>query len=167
MQKDLSNHSINQRPDFAQAKRECKRLHDEHLARTHPETVSTKGRGETCRHLRQDRGPTCKQLRHRRQRGTKPIGRRTMGILSILQALTIGDFLRVRTSFGCLEKYLQPTDGCVTSAPTNTARTELHSMITFHHVNTRGSRAAKLRIAHLGVPKTSVIHVPCLIPCHT
>ena len=25
---------LNQRPDFAQAKRECKRLHDEHLART-------------------------------------------------------------------------------------------------------------------------------------
>ena len=38
------------------------------------------------------RGPTCKQLRHRRQRGTKPIGRRALGILSILQALTTGDF---------------------------------------------------------------------------
>ena len=36
----------------------------------------------------------------------------------------------------------------VNSTPTNTARTELHSMITFHHANTRGSRAAKLRIAH-------------------
>ena len=29
--------SLNQRPDFAQAKRECKRLHDEHLARTQEE----------------------------------------------------------------------------------------------------------------------------------
>ena len=29
--------SLNQRPDFAQAKRECKRLHDEHLARTQQE----------------------------------------------------------------------------------------------------------------------------------
>ena len=28
---------LNQRPDFAQGKRECKRLHDEHLARTHEE----------------------------------------------------------------------------------------------------------------------------------
>ena len=28
---------LNQRPDFAQAKRECKRLHDEHLARTEEE----------------------------------------------------------------------------------------------------------------------------------
>ena len=49
----------------------------------------------------------------------------------------------------------------VNSTPTNTARTELHSMITFHHAKTRGSRAAKLRIAHLCVPKTFVIHVSC------
>ena len=52
---------------------------------------STEGRGETCRQLRQDRGPTGKQLRHRRQRGTKPSGRRAIGILGILQALTIGE----------------------------------------------------------------------------
>ena len=36
----------------------------------------------------------------------------------------------------------------VNITPTNT---ELHSMITFHHANTRGSRAARLRIAHLCV----------------
>ena len=29
--------SLNQRPDLVQAKRECKRLHDEHLARTQEE----------------------------------------------------------------------------------------------------------------------------------
>ena len=40
------------------------------------------------------------------------MGRRAIGILSILQALTTGEFfLRVRTGFGCLEKNLQPTDG--------------------------------------------------------
>ena len=50
--------------------------------------------------------------------------------------------------------YSQPT-GSVNSTPTNTARTELHSMITFHHANTRGSRAAKLRIAHLRVLKNN------------
>ena len=55
----------------------------------------------------------------------------------------------------------------VNSTPTNTARTELHSMITFHHANTRGSRAGRLRIAHLCVPETIVIHVSCLIPCRT
>ena len=55
----------------------------------------------------------------------------------------------------------------VNSTPTNTARTELHSMITIHNANTRGSRAAKLRIADLCVPKTSVIHVSRLIPCRT
>ena len=72
---------------------------------------STKRRGENCRQLRQDRGPTCRQLRYRRQHGTKPSGRRAIGILSILQALTVGDFSRVTTGFGCLEKNLQPTDG--------------------------------------------------------
>ena len=47
----------------------------------------------------------------------------------------------------------QPT-ACVNSTPTKTARTKLHSMITFHQANTRGSRAGRLRIAHLRVPKT-------------
>ena len=41
----------------------------------------------------------------------------------------------------------------VNSTPTSTARAELHSMITFHHANTRGSRAGRLRVAHLCVPK--------------
>ena len=48
-------------------------------------------RKKTCRQLRQDRRPTRKQLRHRRQRGTQPSGRRAIGILSILQALTTGE----------------------------------------------------------------------------
>ena len=48
--------------------------------------------------------------------------------------------LRVRTGFGCLEKNFQPTDRwSVNITLTNTARTELHSVITFHHANTRGS----------------------------
>ena len=191
---------LNQRPDFAQAKRECKRLHDEHLARTqeqyrtiprsqqirqrrgqqfegNEETTrltlkqvggSTKGRGETCRQLRQDRGPTCKQLRHRRQIGTKPIGRRAIGLLSILPALaTAGFFLRVRpVSVAWSKTSSQPT-GDVNCTRGNTARTELHSMITFHHANTRGSRAGRLRIAHLCVLKMIVIHVSCLFPCRT
>ena len=62
--------------------------------------------------LRQDRAAICRQLRHRHQIGTEPIGRRAIGILIILQALTSGEFfLRVRTGFVCLEKNLQPTDG--------------------------------------------------------
>ena len=57
----------------------------------------------------------------------------------------------------------RPT-GCVNSTPTNSARTELHSMITFHHANTRGSRAAWLKIAHLCVAKqlSSTCHVSFL-----
>ena len=34
-------------------------------------------------------GKPAEKLRHRRQRGTKPSGRRALGVLSILQALTI------------------------------------------------------------------------------
>ena len=166
-----------QRLDFAQAKRECKRLHDEHLARTQEECrtipgsqqvkqrkgqliedieeydyavdpkqdgVSTKGRGETCRELRQVRGVRCRQLRHRRRIGTENIGRRAIGILSILQALTI-----------CV--FSQPPDNRWTVwavHPQIQHVQSLHSMITFHHANTRGSRAGRLRIAHLCVPDT-------------
>ena len=55
-------------------------------------------------------------------------------------------------------------DDSVNSTPTNTARTELHSMITFHSANTRGSRAGRLRIAHLCVLKqmSSTCHVSFL-----
>ena len=75
---------------------------------------STKGRGETCRQLRQEFGPTCKRLRHHRQIGTKPIGRRAIGILRILQALTIGEIisLAVRTASVAWRKTSsQPTGG--------------------------------------------------------
>ena len=82
-------------------------------------------------------------------------------------SLTIGDFSVLgQVSVAWRKTSSQPT-ACVNSTPTHTTRTELHSMITFHHANTRGSRAAKLRIAHLCVPKTIVIHVSCLIPCRT
>ena len=47
----------------------------------------------------------------------------------------------------------------VNSALTNTARTELHSMITFHHANTRGSRAARLGLAHFCVMSCSLPHL--------
>ena len=58
-------------------------------------------------------------------------------------------FLRVSTSFGCLEKKIQTNGGrCEHRTPTQTACTDAHSvsqhvlnrMITFHHANTRGSR---------------------------
>ena len=135
-----------------------------------PEQVggSTKGRGETCRQLRQDRGPTCRQLRHRRQSGTKPIGRRAIGILSILQALTSGEiFSELGQVSGAWRKTSSLPTGSVNNTPTNTARAELHRTITFHHANTRGSRAGRLWIAHLCIPETIVTHVSCLIPCRT
>ena len=77
---------------------------------------------------------------------------------------------RERGNLGNVNEYHSSSSSSswsVNGTPTNTARTELDSMITFHHANTRGSRAGRLRIAHLCVPKTSVIHVSCLIPCRT
>ena len=76
-------------------------------------------------------------------------------------------FPRFRTGYGCLEN-LQTTDGeCEQCTHKYSTCRVAHSIITFHHANTRGSRAARLRIAHLCVPKTIVIHVSCLIPCRT
>ena len=37
LNKEGPKQPLNQRPDFAQAKRECERLHDEHLARSQEE----------------------------------------------------------------------------------------------------------------------------------
>ena len=62
----------------------------------------------------------------------------------------------------------QPTG--VNRTPTQRACTDTRSvpqhirnrLNTFHHANTRGSRAGRLRIAHL-CPKITVIHVSCLI----
>ena len=48
-----------------------------------------------------------------------------------------------------------PRGQTVNSTPTNTARSGLHSIVTFHHANTRGSRAAKLWIAHLLCPRNN------------
>ena len=57
----------------------------------------------------------------------------------------------------------------VNSTPTNAARTELHSMTTFHHAKTRSSRAERLRIAHLCVLKqlSSTCHVSFLAALDT
>ena len=126
---------LNQRPDFAQAKRECKRLHDEHLARTQQDYRDIP-RSQQVRQRKKQQlegieefdcavGPKTGLQRVAGKPadsfvivvklGSKPTGRRAISILSILQGLTICEkkknCLRVRTSFGCLEKNLQPTDG--------------------------------------------------------
>ena len=61
---------------------------------------------------------------------------------------SIQEYLENACKIRYLVQFEAPT-GDVNSTPTNTARAELHSMISYHHANTRGSRAAKLRIAHL------------------
>ena len=100
------------------------------------------------------RGPTCRQHRHRRQSGTKnPLEDDQLEFSAFFKPWRVVIVLRVRDRFRLFGEHTssQPTGG-VNSAPTNTTRTELHSMITFHHANTRGSRAGRLRTAHLLCP---------------
>ena len=64
-----TQHPLDQRPDFAQAKRECKRLHDEHLARTQEEYRTTPHSQQT----RQPKGQTktiTTQLTRKQVRGS-------------------------------------------------------------------------------------------------
>ena len=95
--KEGAQKPLNQRPDFAQATRECKRLHDEHLARTQ-EDFRTIPPSQQARHRKRqpvegieeyDYAADPETSWNRRQIEIKPIGRRAVGILSILQALTI------------------------------------------------------------------------------
>ena len=192
--------SLNQRPDFAQAKRECKRLHDEHLARTqeeyrtiprnqHETALRTTIRGHRRTWLRVDPKTGWSFYKGSRINLQTTSSGSQANLQTASSSSSTWDqthwktsnwnsehssspddwwfFLRVWTVSVAWRKTSSQPTGRVNSTPTNTARTELHSMITFHHVNTRGSRAAKLRIAHLRVPKTSVIHVSCLVLCRT
>ena len=194
LKEELGFHSINV-PTLLKQKEKCKRLHDEHLARTQQEyrdippsqqtrqrkgnnlkateTLttsltrtqvgdSTYSRGETCRHLRRAREPSCKQLRHRRQRGTKPSGRRATGNLSTLQILTRGDFSHSQDRFRLPGKKppSQPME-CVTSTPHKYSTYRVaHSVITFHHESTRGSRIAHCLCPSNNCHPRDMSHVP-------
>ena len=88
------------------------------------------------------RGETCRRLRHRRQTGIKPSGRRAIGILSILQGLTICELFLNYDQFRLLgsdKKFEQYT----------------HKYSTYKtawsHFITRGSRGGRFGIAHLCV----------------
>ena len=125
----------------------------------------TNGRGETCRQLRQDRGPTCRQLGHRRQVGTEPIGRRAIGILSILQALTIGDFLIICSGLVSVawRKTSRQLTGCVKQHTHRVAHARSHFITRTHVAQELQSSGLHIFV----VPKMVVLHVSCLIPCRT
>ena len=187
MQKDFSNHSIN---DLTLLKRKenANDCNDEHLGRTQKEyrtiprsqqvrqrkgqsfegideeydyAVAPKtgwmfhkgSRRRTCRQLCQGHGATCRQLRHRQQIGTEPIGRRTIGILSILQALTIGGEKPPANRRRC-EQYPHKY---------STNRVAQHDHISSREHAWLNSWKAQDRTSLC--PKTIVIHVSCLIPC--
>ena len=169
----------NQRPDFVQAKRESTQQEYRDVPRS-LQMIKRKGQqfegNEEYDHaVDPETGWRFYQGSRGNLQTTSSVSRANLQTASsssstwdhILQALTTGDFfLRVRTGFGWLAKNLQPTDGRC-EQHTHKARTEVHSMITFHHGNTRGSRAGRLRIAHLCALRTIVIHVSCLSPCRT
>ena len=85
-------------------------------------------------------------------------------ILSILQALTIDEIFSELGQVSVAWRNLQPTDGVCKQY---THKYSTYRVAQHDHANTRGSRAGRLRIAHLSVHKTIVIHVSCLILCRT
>ena len=192
MQTDLSNQSTND-PTMFQTKRECKRLHDEHLARTQEEhkailrsqqirqrkgqqfqgneehdyavdpktglEVLQRVAGKPADNFARIAGQPAHSFVIIVYVGPNPVEDEQSEFSAFFKSLTIGEFfLRVRTGFGCLEKNFQPTDGRREQYTTNTARTELHSMITFHQLQSSGLHT-------FCVPRTIVIHVSCLIFC--
>ena len=94
MQKeDLSNHSIND-PTLLKRKEnanDCTTSTWQGLSKTTEPflAVNNNDKEKKAGGSTKSRGETCLQLRHRRQTGIKPNGRRAVGILSILQGLTV------------------------------------------------------------------------------
>ena len=169
---------LNQRPDFDQAKRECKRLHGEYMARTQQEyrTIlrnqqvrQRKGQAfegieehdnavdpRTGWRFYKQRGETCRHRPHPRI-GKATIGRQEVRIPGILHGLTIREnFLRL-DQFRLPGRYTsrQPTV-CADRTPTRTTHFVHVQRITertapmFHSRNTRASR-----IVHCSVSKTN------------
>ena len=164
---------LNQRPNCAQAKNECKRLHDEHLSRTqqeyrdipHSQRIRQRKGQQFVGHEELDYAvdPNTGWRFYRQSRWNLQTSE--SGSRANLQAASSSSstwdqtqwktsncnsqhssspdkwwfFLTVRT--GCLEKNLQPTDGvCEQYTHKYSTYRVGHSIITFHHANTRGSR---------------------------
>ena len=100
LNQDGRQQPLNQRPDFAQAKRECKRSHDECMARTKRlrelKNVAMQSTLEQAGGSMNQRGES--RLRRHRPRpriGKATIGRQEVGIPGILHGLIIREnFLR-------------------------------------------------------------------------
>ena len=113
------------RPDSAQAKRECKRMHDEHVKKIQQEKrpifVIHNHDNEEDKHLKESTSTTIEsilepaktfRIRPRQQIGAVTVGRREIGTLGVLRGLTIREcFSEFRTSFGCWWTNFPITDG--------------------------------------------------------
>ena len=161
----------NQRPDFARAKREFKRLHDEHMANTQ-QKYRTVPRKQQVRQRKvqasvwieektaqstleqaggplKSRGETCRQLRPRQQIGIETIGRRAVGIPSIHHGLTIGDFFSELgpVSVDWRRTARQPT-GSVNRTPNQTARADAHTVCHNSYWTEWSHVITRTRVAH-------------------
>ena len=162
--------SLSQRPDFAQAKRGCKRLHDEHLARTQEEYRAI----PSSQQIRQRKGQQFEGHEEYDYAADPKTGWRFYkGSRANLQTASSSSstwdqthwktsnwnsqhssrsddviILRVRTSFGCLERNLQPTDGVCQQY---THKYSTYRVAQHDHISSR--EHAWLKIAHLCVPK--------------
>ena len=125
---------LNQRPDFAQAKRECKRLHDEYMARTQQD-YRTILRSQQVRQRKEKQfegieeydyavDPQTSWRFYKESRWNLPTASSSSSNWDQTDWKTsswnsqhssrsddLWFFLRVRTIFGCLVKNLQTTDG--------------------------------------------------------
>ena len=126
---------------------------------------STKGREETCRQLRPGRGETYRQLRHRHQVGPNPLEDEQLQFAAFfIPRRSVIFFSELgQVSVAWRKTSSQPTGCKQYTHKSSTYRGAQHKR-TFHPANTRSSRAGKLRITHLCVPKQllSTCHVSIL-----
>ena len=197
LNQDGAQRPLNERPDLAPAKRECKRLHDEQNARTQQEKRTI----PRSQQVRQRKGQAFEGI----EEYAYTVGHRTGWRFYEQQQ---GDFVafvlannwdrdswttrswnsshssrsdnswtfsQFETSFGSPGDKLPDNRRCLCTETPLTyhvwARTvHLHSLLTCtftHHANTCGSRAHSSGLHALVSWKDSVIHASCLVPCRT
>ena len=174
MQKDLSNHSINdptllKRKENANdcttstwqgpskttepslAVNKCDKNNSSKESKNSTTRLTLKQAVNSTKSL----GETCRQHRHRHQIGIEPCGRRAVGIISILRGVTIWFRLPGETSRRCAQ-YTRKYSTCKVAQHDHISSRE-HARL----------KSWKARDCTSFCPGTIVIHTSCLIPCHT
>ena len=174
MQKDLSNHSIND-PPLLKRKRECKRWHDEHLARTILRSQQIRQRKgqqfEGIEEFDYAIDPKTGRMFYKESRRNLPTASSSSSKSDQThwktsnwnsQHSSRSDELWFFSEFGPVsvawrKTSRQPTGG-MNSTPTNTGRTELHSMIAFSSREHAWLKSWTAQDCTSLCPETIVIH---------